>query len=49
VHVRVAGHCSPSPLEWFHGFAVGNYHVDTFTGLKALADIIRLVEKEAKK
>jgi hypothetical protein len=42
--VRVAGHCGcPSPLEWYHGFAVGNYHVDTQEGLKALADVIKSV------
>lgn len=48
--VRVAGHCGcPSPLEWFNGFAVGNYHVDTFSGLKALVDTINLVVEDAKK
>lgn len=42
--VRVAGHCGcPSPREWFKGFGVGNYHVDTPEGLKALADTIRSV------
>lgn len=42
--VRVDGHCAcPSPLEWHKGFAVGMYHVDTPTGLKALADIIKEV------
>lgn len=46
--VRVAGHCGcPSPLEWFKGFGVGNYHVDTFSGLKALADTIRLIVEDA--
>jgi hypothetical protein len=40
--IRVDGHCaSPSPLEWFHGFAVGNYHVDTWEGLKLLAENIK--------
>jgi len=40
--VRVAGHCGcPSPTEWFKGLAVGDYHVDTPDGLKALADTIR--------
>lgn len=48
--VRVDGHCAcPSPLEWFKGFAVGNYHVDTQRGLKALADTIRKVMEDAKK
>lgn len=40
--VRVAGHCGcPSPLEWYGGFAVGDYHVNTPEGLKALADCLR--------
>lgn len=40
--VRVAGHCGcPSPREWFKGFGVGCYHVDTQEGLNALADVIR--------
>ena len=43
-HVRVDGHCGcPSPTEWFKGFAVGSYHVDTQEGLKALADVIKKV------
>ena len=47
-YVRVDGHCGcPSPLEWFKGFAVGHYHVDTLTGLKVLADTIRLIEEDA--
>ena len=47
-YVRVDGHCGcPSPLEWFKGLAVGHYHVDTLTGLRALADTIRLIVKEA--
>jgi hypothetical protein len=42
--VRVDGHCGcPSPIEWFHGFAVGRYHVDTQAGLCALADLIRAI------
>jgi hypothetical protein len=46
--VRVDGHCGcPSPLEWCKGFAVGHYHVDTAEGLKALADTIKLIIKEA--
>jgi hypothetical protein len=41
---RVDGHCGcPSPLEWFHGFAVNHYHVDTQRGLNALAAVIRQV------
>ncbi len=45
--VRVAGHCGcPSPTEWYNGLAVGDYHVDTPAGLKALADTIKsLVER----
>jgi len=40
--VRVAGHCGcPSPLEWYKGMAVPNYHIDSPEGLKALADAIR--------
>lgn len=40
--VRVDGHCGcPSPKEWFKGFAVGHYHVDTQDGLNALAEVIR--------
>ncbi len=43
-YVRVAGHCGcPSPLEWYKGFAVGSYHVDTLEGLKALADTIKAI------
>lgn len=39
--VRVDGHCGcPSPREWFKGFGVGHYHVDTPEGLKALAEAI---------
>jgi hypothetical protein len=42
--VRVDGHCGcPSPKEWFRGFAVGHYHVDTPKGLKALADLIHQI------
>ena len=42
--VRVDGHCGcPSPREWFKGFAVGCYHVDTQEGLNALADTIRSI------
>lgn len=45
--VRVDGHCGcPSPI-WFKGFGVGHYHVDTLSGLKALADTIILVLEEA--
>lgn len=46
--VRVDGHCGcPSPKEWFKGFAVGRYHVDTQEGLNALADTIRRVVAES--
>jgi len=42
--VRVAGHCGcPSPLEWFKGFAVGYYHIDTPAGLKAFADLLKSI------
>lgn len=47
--VRVDGHCGcPSPLEWFNGLGTGSYHVDTLRGLKALADTIKDVVKNAK-
>ena len=47
--VRVDGHCGcPSPLEWFEGFAVDRYHVDSPEGLKALADTIKQVIEDAK-
>lgn len=42
--VRVAGHCGcPSPREWFKGFPVNSYHIDTPEGLRALADAIRSI------
>ena len=45
--VRVDGHCaSPSPVEWFNGFGVGSYHIDTPEGLKALADVIKSVYRK---
>ena len=41
---RVDGHCGcPAPRDWFKGFGVGSYHVDSPEGLKALADAIRSV------
>jgi len=47
--VRVDGHCGcPSPQEWFKGFAVGQYHVDSQEGLNALADTIRKVKSDAE-
>lgn len=47
--VRVAGHCGcPSPTEWYDGLAVGDYHVDTPAGLKALADTIKSLVECAK-
>jgi hypothetical protein len=40
--VRADGHCGcPSPREWYGGLGSGHYHVDTFRGLKALADTIK--------
>ena len=45
--VRVDGHCaSPSPLEWFNGFAVDHYHIDTTEGLIDLATVIKSVYRE---
>lgn len=42
--VRVEGHCGcPSPLEFCHGFAVGQYHIDTQEGLNAFAAMIRSI------
>jgi hypothetical protein len=47
--VRVAGHCGcPSPLDWYKGFAVPLYHVDSQAGLNALADTIKKVVADAK-
>lgn len=47
--VRVAGHCGcPSPTSWYDGLAVGDYHVDTPVGLKALADTIKSLVERAK-
>ncbi len=47
--VRVAGHCMcPSPREWYKGFPVPDYHVDTQEGLNALADAIRSVYDASK-
>jgi len=45
--VRVAGHCGcPSPREWYKGFGVGDYHVDSPEGLRALADVLRSIFAE---
>ena len=42
--VRVGGDCScPSPMAHYKGLACGYYHVDTFVGLRALADTIKLI------
>lgn len=42
--VRVAGHAGcPSPLAYYHGFAVGSYHIDTQEGLNAFADLLRSI------
>jgi hypothetical protein len=47
--VRVAGHCGcPSPREWYKGFGVGSYHVDTQRGLNALAAAILSVYDASK-
>lgn len=46
--VRVSGHCGcPSPMEHYSGLGVGRYHVDTWDGLKALAETISTVVDEA--
>jgi hypothetical protein len=45
--VRVAGHAGcPHPRDWYKGFAVPDYHVDTVEGLKALADAIKEIYEE---
>ena len=42
--VRVDGHCGcPSPTEWYKGFAVPHYHIDTQEGLNALAAMIQKI------
>ena len=47
--VRVDGHCGcPSPREWFKGFAVGHYHIDTAEGLKAFADLLKEIYVETE-
>ena len=39
--VRVGGDCGcPSPIESYHGFAVGSYHIDTAEGLKAFVELL---------
>lgn len=44
--VRVDGHCGcPSPLEWFKGLGCGAYHVDSFEGLKALAETLNALTR----
>ncbi len=41
---RVMGHCgAPHPVEYMHGFGVGLYHVDTPSGLSALAHTIKQI------
>ena len=46
--VRVDGHCGcPTPKEWFGGFGVGDYHVDTPAGLAALARTISEIMRRA--
>ena len=45
--VRVAGHCGcPSPLEWYRGFGVDSYHVDTQQGLSALAQALKMCAED---
>lgn len=47
--VRVAGDCtSPHPREYYKGFGVGAYHVDSPEGLKALADTLKAVVERNK-
>lgn len=45
---RVAGHCGcPSPFEWYKGFAVGMYHVDTPRALWALSTALKACHNDA--
>lgn len=45
---RVGAHAaSPSPLEWYNGFGVGLYHIDTFEGLRDLATTIKSIRKRS--
>jgi hypothetical protein len=47
--VRVAGHCGcPSPIEWYKGMAVPDYHIDTQVGLNAFARMLEKIVAEAK-
>lgn len=47
--VRVAGHCGcPSPLEWYEGFAVDCYHIDTQEGLNAFVALLATIHKPRK-
>jgi hypothetical protein len=46
---RVNGDCGcPSPLEVFHGFGVGCYHIDTQEGLVAFAQLLRSIDVRTK-
>lgn len=48
-HVRVGGDgTAPSPMKHYRGLACGYYHVDTFEGLRALADTIKLIVEGPK-
>lgn len=45
---RVAGHCGcPSPFEWYCGFGVDLYHVDTPAALAALATALKACLRDA--
>ena len=47
--VRVSGHCGcPSPLEWYEGFAVDSYHIDTQEGLNAFVALLNQIHKPRK-
>lgn len=48
--VRVDGHCGcPSPLEWFEGFGVDSYHIDTQEGLNAFVALLKTIHKPRTK
>lgn len=44
---RIDGHCGCVDPSYCRGFAIGLYHVDNASGLKALADTIRRVVDDA--
>lgn len=46
-HKTWGTHCGcPSPIEYCHGFSIGQYHIDTQEGLKAFAELLRSIYVE---